>query len=90
MTHPFLPLPEDDDALILRADCHLYGFPAPQTLARWACHPSEAPAPLPYLLVGRRAAYLVGDLRRVRKAQTFSSTTERSEAPKHRLASLEK
>ena len=89
MNKPFLPLPEDDDALILRTDAELYGFPAPQTFARWACNPSEAPLTLPYLLVGRRAAYLVGDLRRLRKALTFSSTTERSEAAKHRLASLE-
>ena len=90
MTKPFLPLPEDDEVLILRTDCELYGFPAPQTFARWACNPSEAPLTLPYLLVGRRAAYLVGDLRRLRKAQTFRSTTERSEATRLRLASLEK
>ena len=89
MNRPFLPLPEDDDALILRNDCQLYGFPAPQTFARWACNPSEAPVTLPYLLVGRRAAYLVGDLRRLRRAQTFSSTTERTEAARRRLAALE-
>ena len=87
---PFLPLPADDDALILRSDAHLYGFPQPQTLARWACRPSEAPAPLPYVLCGRNAGYTVRTLRALRATLTFNSTTERTEASKQRNADLEK
>ena len=76
----FLALPEDDDALILRADTINYGLPAPQTLAKWASRPSEAPCELPYVQVGRRVAYRAGDLRRLRKALTFRHSAERAEA----------
>lgn len=77
---PFLPLPDDDGALILRRDARDYGFPAPPTLARWACRPSEAPAPLAYVICGRHAAYRVGDLRAFRAALTFNNSTERTVA----------
>ena len=82
----FKPLPTDDEALIFRSDVHLYGFPKPATLAKWACRPSECPADLPYTLVGRRAAYRVGDLRRLRKEITFQHTTERTQAINKRKA----
>ncbi len=73
-----LPLPDDDEVLIPREEVHLYGGPRPATLAKYACQPSQAPVPLPYTLIGRRAAYRVGDLRRLRAARTFRNTTERT------------
>jgi hypothetical protein len=73
-----LPLPEDVDALILRKDAHRFGYPRPGTLARWACRPSEAPCPVPYTLIGRSAAYRVGDLLALRAALTFRSTSDRT------------
>lgn len=76
----FEPLPPEDDALILRSNLHLYGFPKPATLAKWACRPSDAPVELPYVMIGRQAAYFVGDLRRLRKATTFRNTAERTVA----------
>ena len=77
MIEPLLPLPDDDGALILRVDAHRYGFPKPQTLARYACYPSESPAPLPYTMAGRHAAYTVGVLRSFRDRITFRDASER-------------
>ncbi len=74
----FLPLPEDDEALILRENCYLYGGPRQATLAKWASRPTEAPITLPYLIVGRRAAYRVGDLRRLLAALRYSNSSQRS------------
>ena len=75
-----LSLPDDDEALVLRTEAHRYGFPQPQTLARWACNPSDAPCTLPYTFVGRCAAYRIGDLRRLRDALTFRHSTARAQA----------
>ena len=77
MIEPLLPLPDDDGALILRVDAQRYGFPKPQTLARYACCPSESPAPLPYTMAGRHAAYTVGVLRSFRDRITFRDASER-------------
>ena len=82
----FLPLPDDDDVLILRSEAHQYGFPMPQTFAGWACNPSEAPCELPYVMVGRNATLTVATLRRLRDALTFRDTTARSEARSRRGA----
>lgn len=76
----FEPLPPEDDALILRKNAHRHGFPKPATLAKWASRPGDAPIELPYVIIGREAAYLVGTLRRLRKAMTFRNTAERSVA----------
>ena len=84
MSHELLRLPDDDDALIFRRDVAKYGGPAPQTLAKWACRPSEAPVELPYVQVGRRVAYRAGDLRRLRQALTFQHSAERAEAQRAR------
>ncbi len=86
MPTQFLPLPEDDDALILRADVPRHGGPAVATLAKWASRPSEAPCPLPYTQVGRQVAYRAGDLRRLREALTFRHSAERAEAQRARRA----
>ncbi len=67
----FRPLPDDDDALVLRIDAHLYGFPAASTLAKWASRPSEAPCELPYTMSGRKVVYTVRILRRLREALTY-------------------
>lgn len=75
---PFLPLPDDDETLILREELPKYGFPQPSTFARWASRPSEAPCPLPYTKCGRRVAYTVEVLRRLRDAMTFRHSAERS------------
>lgn len=75
-----LLLPDDDETLVLRGEAHRYGFPLPQTLARWASNPSEAPIELPYTFVGRLTAYRAGDLRRLRKALTFKNSTGRAAA----------
>ena len=80
----FLPLPDNDDALILRADVEKYGGPKPQTLAKWSCRPSEAPCEIPYTFIGRQAAYRAGDLRRLREATTFRHSAERAEARRAR------
>ncbi len=85
----FEPLPAEDDTLILRSDLHLYGFPKPATLAKWACRPNEAPCDIPYTIVGRQAAYRVGDLRRLRKVLTFHHSTERTVAAEQRKARRE-
>ena len=80
MSDPILPLPEDDDALIFRDDVHRYGGPAAATLAKWSSRPTEAPCEIPYIIVGRKAAYRAGDLRRLRKAMTFKHAAERNAA----------
>ena len=69
VSQALLPLPEDDDVLIRRADLPQYLPIASQTAARWACS-GEGPR---FIKVGRRlVAYRSGDLRawlrgRVRK-----------------------
>ena len=75
-----LALPEDDEILIFRADAHQYGFPVGATLAKWASLPSEAPCELPYTQVGRKVAYRVGDLRRLREAMTYRHSAARAAA----------
>jgi hypothetical protein len=80
MADQFLKLPEDDDVLILRADSREYGLPAPQTLAKWASRPSEAPCDLEYTFVGRQAAYRAGTFRKLREALTFRNSTARAAA----------
>ena len=84
----FLTLPDDDNALILRGDAHMYGLPAAATLAKYASMPSAAPCPLPYVLVGRRAAYRAGDCRHFLNERTFMSSSERftRAPPKLRVA----
>ena len=60
MTTALLPLPEDDDTLIRRADLPRYIPVAKQTLCRWAVE-SRGPR---FIKVGRRlVAYRAGDLR---------------------------
>ena len=86
MPTEFLLLPEDDDALIFRADASLYGLPARQTLAKWACRPSEAPCELPYTQIGRKVAYRAGVLRKLQNALTFKHSTERLETLRARRA----
>ena len=87
MTDQFLPLPEDDDALIFRADAWLYGLPRQQTLAKWSCYPEQAPCPLPYTMVGRKAALTAGTLRKLREALTFRHSAEKAEAQRARRSS---
>lgn len=56
-----LPLPAEDDALIVRANLPKYLPIAPQTAARWA---SEGRGP-EFIKIGQRlVAYRAGDLRR--------------------------
>ena len=70
-----LPLPEDDDVLIRRADLSTYLPIAPQTAARWAV---EGQGPI-FVKVGRRiVAYRAGDLRDWLRAQTRQNTVARS------------
>ncbi len=80
MPEQFLALPEDDDALIYRADTKQHGLPAPATFAKWASRPSEAPCELPYTFIGRQAAYTAGTLRRLRKALTYRHSADRAAA----------
>lgn len=54
-----LPLPDNDDTLIRRADLPRYLPVAVQTLARWA-HEGKGPA---MTKVGRTVAYRVADVR---------------------------
>ena len=84
LSNSILILPEDDDALILRTDAPQYGLPAGATLAKWASRPTEAPCELPYTFVGRKAAYRVGDLRRLREAMTFRHSADRAAARAHK------
>jgi len=66
-----LPLPENDDALIRRADLPQYLPVASQTLARWAV---EGQGPR-FIKVGRRlVAYRAGDLREWLKNQSRDNT----------------
>ena len=66
-----LPLPEDDDALIRRADLPRYIPVAVQTLSRWAV---EGQGPR-FIKVGRRlVAYRAGDLREWLKSQGRKNT----------------
>ena len=85
MPEQFLPLPEDDDALILRENTRQYGLPAPATFQKWASLPTEAPCEIPYTLVGRKAAYRAGDLRRLRSAMTFRHSADRAAARMHKV-----
>ena len=82
----FLPLPADDDTRILREDTAKYGLPAPATFQKWSSRPTEAPCEIPYTLVGRKAAYRAGTLRRVREAMTYKHAAARSAARKERTA----
>jgi hypothetical protein len=68
----YLPLPKDDDILILRSDVSLYWPVSSQTLARWA---SEK-RPLPYARIGRRAVYRAGDLRQYHKDHMQANTPQ--------------
>ncbi len=81
-----LPLPEDDEALILREDTAKYGLPAHATFQKWASRPTEAPCEIPYTFVGRKAAYRAGDLRRLREAMTYKHAAERTAARAQRAA----
>ena len=86
MPNGLLSLPADDDALIFRDDVNLYGGPAAGTLAKWASLPTEAPCEIPYTLVGRKAAYRAGDLRRLREAMTFRQSADRAAARARKTA----
>ena len=60
-SHPLAPLPDNDDALIRRADLPRYLPIAAQTAARWAV---EGQGPQ-FLKIGKRlVAYRCGDIRR--------------------------
>ena len=73
--HSLLPLPEDDETYIRRADVPKYIPIAVQTLARWAV---EGQGPH-FIKLGRRlVVYRAGDLREWLKSQTKSSTSENS------------
>ncbi len=66
-----LPLPDDADTLIRRADLPRYLPVAAQTLARWAV---EGQGP-PFIKVGRRiVAYRAGDLRAWLQGQVRQNT----------------
>ena len=80
MQNQFLPLPEDDDVLILREDTARYGLPAHATFQKWASRPTEAPCEIPYVIVGRKAAMTAGTLRCVRQAMTFRHSADRAAA----------
>ncbi|MBL6934277.1 MAG: AlpA family phage regulatory protein [Alphaproteobacteria bacterium] len=70
-TPELLPLPEDDDTLIRRADLPRYIPIAAQTLARWAV---EGQGPR-FIKVGRRlVAYRAGDLREWLQSRTRENT----------------
>jgi len=71
MTEALLPLPQDDDTLIRRADLPLYLPIAVQTAARWAV---EGQGPQ-FVKVGRRiVAYRAGDLRSWLQGQVRQNT----------------
>ena len=86
MQNQFLPLPEDDDALILREDTAQYGLPAPATFQKWASRPTDAPCDIPYTFAGRKAAYRAGVLRQLREAMTFKHAAAHSAARRARAA----
>ena len=67
----FLPLPQDDDVLIRRADMPLYIPIASQTLARWAVE-GEGPR---FTKIGKRlVAYRSGDIRDWLRGQARDNT----------------
>ena len=67
-----LPLPENDDTLIRRADLPRYLPIAAQTAARWACT-GEGPR---FIKIGRRlVAYRAGDLREWLSSQKCQNTS---------------
>ena len=69
----YLPLPDNDDTLIRRADLPRYIPVAPQTWARWAC---EGHGPL-FVKLGRRlVAYRAGDLRAWLQGQVCANTID--------------
>lgn len=72
-TLQLLPLPEDDDTLIRRADIPRYLPIASQTLARWAV---EGQGPR-FTKLGRRlVAYRAGDIREWLKGQARDNTID--------------
>lgn len=74
MTEPLCPLPENDDALIRRADLPRYLPIAAQTAARWAV---EGQGPQ-FVKVGRRlVAYRAGDIRKWLNDQAHQNTSGR-------------
>ncbi len=73
VSQALLPLPEDDDVLIRRADLPQYIPVASQTLARWACE-GEGPR---FIKIGRRlVAYRSGDLRAWLRGQVRQNTID--------------
>jgi predicted DNA-binding transcriptional regulator AlpA len=69
--HTLLPLPQDDDTLIRRADLPSYLPIAVQTAARWACS-GEGPR---FIKIGKRlVAYRAGDLREWLQNQSRMNT----------------
>ncbi len=69
----YLPLPDNDDTLIRRADLCQYIPVAPQTWARWA---TEGVGPR-YLKLGKRlVAYRSGDLKSWLQSQGRTNTIE--------------
>lgn len=73
VSQPLLPLPEDEDTLIRRADLSLYIPVASQTLARWAVE-GEGPR---FLKIGKRlVAYRTGDIRDWLQGQARNNTIE--------------
>jgi len=73
MTTALLPLPEDDDTLIRRADLPQYLPIAAQTAARWSC---EGTGPRVIKIGKRLVAYRAGDLREWLKNQSSNNTAE--------------
>ena len=73
MTTALLPLPQDDDTYIRRADVPQYIPVAAQTLARWSC---EGQGPN-FVKLGRRlVAYRTGDLREWLQSQVRTNTID--------------
>ena len=73
VTQALLPLPEDEDTLIRRADLSLYIPVASQTLARWAVE-GEGPK---FLKIGKRlVAYRTGDIRDWLQGQVRNNTID--------------
>ena len=70
---PLLPLPEDDDTLIRRADIPAYLGISPKTMARWA-HEGQGPK---FTKLGNKlVAYRAGDLRAWLRAGERTSTSK--------------
>ena len=68
-----LPLPDNDDTLIRRADLCQYIPVAPQTWARWAV---EGHGPRFIKLGSRLVAYRAGDLREWLQSQVRTNTVD--------------